>query len=809
MNKKIKILRIITRLNIGGPAIHVSLLTKGLNPNRFQSVLIAGQISHFEGDMDYFTNELGVKPIIVPTLRREINLFRDIKCLFQLVRILGQEKPDIVHTHTAKAGALGRIAVFIHNLIRKKKKILVVHTFHGHTFSGYFNQITSRVFVWTERLLAAMADTIIAICKSQASELISRYHIAPASKIKTIRLGFNLELFGKKERPRGKFRRSLGIDSQTILIGIIGRLAPIKNHKMLFDAARIFLDQNPEILVKFLVIGDGELRDDLITYCQQHLLSDDILFCGWKRDLPSVYTDLDILALTSINEGTPVSIIEAMASSVPVISTDAGGVRDLLGPPRSEIVSDGFKVCQHGLLCRQKDAKAFAMGIKFLLTNPRIREEILDTALLFAKQSYTKERLLQEVESLYLELLEYKLHKRELDWKIEDLYEERRPHLKVLQVYKDYYPPIIGGVEGHINMLANSLKQRGIEVQVLVSNTEFKLERENINGIEVIKAPQLGRFASAPLNLTFPFYLRRLAREAHIVHFHFPNPTGEISSILARLNNRVVVTYHSDIVRQARLAKFYSPFMHKFLKDSHTIITTSPNYVESSKVLDQFQDKSRVIPFGIDLARFDLNSENSKEIATIRKTYGPSIILFIGRFRYYKGLHVLIEAMRKVKGNLLLIGGGPLERDFRSQVASANLEQRVFFIGEISDRELVNHLHACDVFVLPSVLRSEAFGIVLLEAMACRKPVVCTELGTGTSFVNQHKKTGLVVPSNDTTALTQALNHLLANPEIRENYGKAGRRRVMEHFSKETMISNIIRTYEGKDIVEDSMTDEY
>lgn len=795
MNKKIKVLRVITRLNIGGPSIHVSLLTKGLDPARFKSVLITGQVSPFEGDMSYYTDTLGVRPIIIPTLRREISLLRDIRCLFHLLKILNQEKPDIVHTHHAKAGTLGRIAVFLHNLNRKKK-ILVVHTFHGHIFSGYFHRINSLVFIWTERVLAAMADTIIAISKSQASALIGEYRIAPASKIKTVRLGFDLETFSANGHLKGEFKRSLGIDTRTTIIGIIGRLVSIKNHKMFFDAVRIFLDQNPGIRVKFLVIGDGELRDDLVAYCQRHGLSDDVLFCGWKRDLPSVYADLDILALTSVNEGTPVSIIEAMASSVPVISTDAGGVRDLLGPLRPELNSDRFEICQRGLLCRREDAEGIAKGIKFFLKNPRIKKEISNASRQFAKQAFAKERLFQEIESLYLELLERKLSEWPLEGKITDSYAGPGPRLKVLQVYKDYYPPVIGGVEGHINLLASGLKQSGIDVEVLVSNTRARLEKETINGIQVTKVPQLGRLASAPLNPTFPFYLRRLAREAHVVHFHFPNPTGEISSIFTRLKNRAVVTYHSDIVRQARLGKLYSPFMRKFLKSSRTIIATSPNYVRSSGVLGQFQDKSRVIPFGIDLARFALSSERAREIATLHRTYGSSILLFIGRFRYYKGLHVLIEAMSKVRGKLLLIGAGPLEKDLRSQVAVANLEEKIFFLGELSDREVVNHLHACDVFVLPSVLRSEAFGIVQLEAMACGKPVVCTELGTGTSFVNQHQKTGLVVPSNDVAALAQALNHLLANPELREKYGKEGQKRVEKYFSKETMIANIIRTYE-------------
>jgi len=796
MGKKIKILRIITRLNIGGPAIHVSLLTKGLDPSRFKSVLIAGQVSLLEGDMSYVNDTLGVKPIIIPTLRREINLLRDIKCLLHILRILGREKPDIVHTHTAKAGALGRIAVFIHNLIRRKK-ILVVHTFHGHTFSGYFSGIKSLVFVWAERLLGAMTDAIIAISKSQTRELTGKYHIVPAGKIRTVKLGFDLESFGENERTKGEFRRSLGIDNQTILIGIIGRLVAIKNHKMFFDAARIFVDQNPGIRVKFLVIGDGELRNHLMAYCQQHGLSEDVLFCGWKRDLPPVYADLDILALTSVNEGTPVSIIEAMASSVPVISTDAGGVQDLLGPMRPEIFSNGFRVCQRGLLCRRKDTKGLARGIKFLLTNAQIRKEISNASRQFAKQAFAKERLFQEIESLYLEMLESRLPERTLEWKIANSYRAEKPRFKVLQVYKDYCPPVIGGVEGHINMLANGLKQRGIEVEVLVSNTRARLEKETINGIQVTKVPQLGRLASAPLNPTFPFHLRRLARDADVLHFHFPNPTGEISSLLTRPNNKVVVTYHSDIIRQARLAKLYSPLRRRFLESSQTIIATSPNYVRSSGVLGQFQDKTSVIPFGIDLARFALSSEKAKEIATLRRTYGPSTLLFIGRFRYYKGLHVLIEAMSKVRGKLLLIGGGPVGKDLRSQVAAKRLEEKVFFLGELSDHEVVNHLHACDVFVLPSVLPSEAFGIVQLEAMACGKPVICTELGTGTSFVNQHGKTGLVVPPNNVDALAQAINHLLENPELREEYGREGRKRVEKYFSKERMVENIIGVYRG------------
>jgi len=203
-----------------------------------------------------------------------------------------------------------------------------------------------------------------------------------------------------------------------------------------------------------------------------------------------------------------------------------------------------------------------------------------------------------------------------------------------------------------------------------------------------------------------------------------------------------------------------------------------------------------VIPFGIDLSRFRLNTERSGQVAEIRRSYGGPIILFIGRFRYYKGLYVLLEAMKSVSGNLLLIGIGPMERKLKEQVAvDDDLRGKVFFLGELSDEDVVNHLQACDVFVLPSIFRSEAFGIVLLEAMACGKPLISTELGTGTSFVNQHQETGFVVPPCDASALAEAINYLATNPEIRERLGKAAKERAEKYFCLDRMVEDVIRIY--------------
>jgi glycosyltransferase involved in cell wall biosynthesis len=369
--------------------------------------------------------------------------------------------------------------------------------------------------------------------------------------------------------------------------------------------------------------------------------------------------------------------------------------------------------------------------------------------------------------------------------------------MKVLHIYKDYYPPIKGGIEGHINQLANGLRRRGIGVEVLVSNTFSKLDIENVNGITVTKVPQLGRLVSAPLNMTFSFWIKRLGENADILHFHFPNPTSEISFMISRLKKNVVVTYHSDIVRQARLVKIYAPFLRKFLEQADSIIVTSPNYLESSTVLNGFKQKCTLIPFGIDTSDFSLCRDTQTKVVKLREAHHNGILLFIGRFRYYKGLHVLVEAMENIEGTLLLIGTGPMESELKHDVHRLKLEKKIIFLGELSDFEKILYLHACDLFVLPSIFRSEAFGISQLEAMACSKPVICTELGTGTSFVNIHEKTGLVVPPNDPHALEAAIRFLLENPAAREKFGKAGFTRVQNCFSHDKMIEDTISVYKS------------
>jgi len=363
--------------------------------------------------------------------------------------------------------------------------------------------------------------------------------------------------------------------------------------------------------------------------------------------------------------------------------------------------------------------------------------------------------------------------------------------MKILHIYKDYYP-VLGGIENHIRMLAEEQVKRGYRITVLVTNPSFRKKIEEINGVQVIKAGRLATLASTPLSISLPVLLQR--QRPDIAHLHFPYPIGELSQLLLGQASHVIITYHSDIIRQKLLLRLYRPFLWKVLRRADRIIATSPNYIESSPYLSVLKRKCRVIPLGIELERF-MNA-NPSHVQQIKDTYGSPLILFVGRLRYYKGLQYLLKTMPKIPCNLLVIGSGPMEAEWLHLTASLKLSERVFFLGEVRDEDLPAYYHASDIFVLPAIERSEAFGTVQVEAMACGLPVVCTELGTGTSFVNVHGQTGLVVPARDEAALATAILTLLRDEQLRREMGEHGRQRAFQEFTLQTMADRVTNLYE-------------
>jgi glycosyltransferase involved in cell wall biosynthesis len=405
-SNRAKIVRIIARLNVGGPAKHVVWLTSGLAD--YQTVLVAGSVPQGEGDMGYFAEQAGVVPHFIPQMSREISL-NDATTIWKLYRLFVREKPELIHTHTAKAGTVGRVAGFFYRwftpglLVGRPRRCKFVHTYHGHIFHSYYGRWKTRAFIIVEKMLAALVtDRLIVVSDQQGTEICKEFGVGKPQQITVIPLGLDLEVFNGSSQRRSKFRQELGIDEKTVLIGIVGRLTEIKNHQMFLEIVKRFRENQTDSPVRFVIIGDGSLRDGLENASRSLGLSVALIFAGERKDPEYFYPALDIVALTSRNEGTPLTLIEAMANERSVIATSVGGVVDLLG----DVVEDGsFRICNRGISVPPGDVKAFAAGLTQLVNNEELRKRLARRGFEFVQQKYPKERLLTDIRNLYEELL--------------------------------------------------------------------------------------------------------------------------------------------------------------------------------------------------------------------------------------------------------------------------------------------------------------------------------------------------------------------------------------------------------------------
>ncbi len=359
--------------------------------------------------------------------------------------------------------------------------------------------------------------------------------------------------------------------------------------------------------------------------------------------------------------------------------------------------------------------------------------------------------------------------------------------MRVLHIGK-FDPLTYGGIETHLRVLAPRLS-RSIDVRVLVANNRRVSEESTLDGVSILRAGTLFRFASTPF---CPAMVRSTRLDsADLIHLHLPNPAAILVHLASRYRGPLVISYHSDTFRHNILARAFEPLLMRTLERSDAIIASSRNYVENSPILARFKHRCSVIPFGIPTRDFDYCDPDA--IAAVRAIHGDRIVLAVGRLVYYKGFKYLIRAMRNIDAKLLILGQGPLLRALQQEIAQCGVADRVTILGGVCD--LVPYYHAADVFALPSTTRTEAFGIVQLEAMACGKPVVNTSLPTGVPSVSLSGVTGLTVPPADPEALVTAINLLLDNPELSQRYGQAARRRVEQEFSDELMTDRTLQLY--------------
>lgn len=391
-----KVLRIANRFNLGGPSYNVALLTKFLG-DPFETLLIGGAIGENEESSDHILEKYGLKPMIIDEMAREIDLKLDIAAYKRLVKLIKDYKPDVVHTHASKAGALGRLAA--HNC----GVPVIVHTFHGHVFHSYFGKTKTTFYKTVERYLANRSSAIIAISDQQKHELTNIHKICAADKTHVVPLGFDLSRFRDDiDGKRADFRKTYQVADDEIAIGIVGRLVPIKNHKMFLDGLSEVMKNSSQKLKAF-IIGDGEESQVIREYAAQlgfniatpngDYKNANLIFTSWIKNVDWAYAGLDIVALTSLNEGTPVSLIEAQATDKPIVSTKVGGVED--------VVAEG----KTALLCDSGDTKGFARNLLQLTENAELRHKMGTSGWSHVRERYHYERLVKDVRDLYLELL--------------------------------------------------------------------------------------------------------------------------------------------------------------------------------------------------------------------------------------------------------------------------------------------------------------------------------------------------------------------------------------------------------------------
>lgn len=391
-----KVLRIINRFNLGGPTYNAAYLTKYMSDD-FQTLLVGGEKDPSEDSSQYIVRDLGIEPVVISEMRRSINPFQDIAAFRKIKNIINSFQPDIVHTHASKAGTLGRLAAM------QSRVPVIIHTFHGHVFHSYFNSYKSKFFQNVEQNLAKRSSKIIAISDKQKQDLAEKYKIAEPEKIEVIPLGFDLDRF-QQDIPskRIQFRKKFNIADDELAIGIIGRLVPVKNHDLFLQAVK-YVKEHTNRKIRAFIIGDGECRENLIQKSKQ--LNIDftdtsninkkatLTFTSWIKRIDEAYAGLDVVALTSYNEGTPVSLIEAQASNKPIVTTNVGGIENIVIPERT------------ALLSKNNDVKDFAEKLLAVTQNDHLREDMGHNGWDYVKDKFHYSKLVKNTQNLYHSLL--------------------------------------------------------------------------------------------------------------------------------------------------------------------------------------------------------------------------------------------------------------------------------------------------------------------------------------------------------------------------------------------------------------------
>jgi glycosyltransferase involved in cell wall biosynthesis len=748
------VVRIIDRLNVGGPAIHAVLTAKGLDPRRFRTVLVTGSIEPDEGDMSYLLAENGVEGVVsIPSLGREIRPLRDLRAAWQIYRLLQRERPEVVHTHKAKAGVIGRLAALASGTPVR------VHTFHGHVLSGYFGRWKSNAFTAIERMLARTTSRLITPSARLADDLATTYRVAPREHFQVIPLGFDLSPFEKCEVHRGKLRAELGLDSTVKLVAIIGRMVPVKDHGTFVAAAQLIAQRRPD--VHFVFVGRGAQEASIRADVRRRGLEARSHFLGWRHDLPVIYADLDVAALSSVNEGTPVSIIEAIASGLPVVATEVGGVPDVL--------RNGAR----GALVPPRDPQAMAAAIERAFSpEARAQARTMRTQM----EEYGAERLCRDLGDLYTDLLARSsvpkpkapavpanANKPKVIHVITRLIAGGAQENTILscQGLKDSYDVLLvtGPPEGHEGSLIEDAARRGIRTMVM---------------------PELVRPISPALDgAAFRRLLDLFATEKpDIVHTHSSKAgiVGRAAAWFARVpviihTNHGLPYYDFQTLRERAL--FWSA--EKIATSvTHKVVCVGEEMKRKS-IVGRLgpPELFEVIHSGIEIERF-LGARSVR--ARLGIDPEERVVGVVSRMANHKGHRFLIDAAPH-DVHILFVGDGEARADLEQQVKARGV--KATFLGHVPPEEVPDLIASMDLVVHPSLW--EGLPRAAVQALLVGRPVVAFDCD-GAREVVIDGLTGRLVPPKDLDRLRLAIEEILGKPDRGRSMGLEGRQRCIDEF---------------------------
>lgn len=753
-DSRITVVRIIDRLNVGGPAIHAVLTTKGLDPQRFRTILVVGDIEPGEGDMRYLLDKYGVENVVsIASLGRELRPLRDLSAAWQLYRLIKRERPDVVHTHKAKAGVIGRLAALACGTPVR------VHTFHGHVLTGYFGPLKSALFATIERALARVTSRLITPSERLADDLANLHRVSTRDRFQVIPLGFDLEPFERCELYRGRLRKELGVAADAKLVGIIGRMVPVKDHATFVAAAQILAERRND--VEFVFVGGGELEPKIRADVAKRGINGRAHFLGWRSDLPAIYADLDVAALSSVNEGTPVSLIEAIASGVPVVATNVGGVPDVL--------RNGAR----GVLVPAKDPRALAAGIdQGLSTQARTRAARIRSEM----NEYEAKRLCGDLGELYVDLL------RSTPSASNHL-TNGHAGARVPKVMHVITRLIAGGAQENTILSCQGLKDR-YDVVLVTGPPEGKegslIEDAQRRGIRIIVIPELVRPINPKLDLAA---LRRLtelfqSERPDIVHTH-SSKAGIVGRAAARWVQVPVIVHtnhglpYYDFQSWGRRTIYWS--MEKLASAvTHKVVCVGEEMKRKSLAgrlgpPELFE----IVYSGIEIERF-LTAKSVRTKLGIPQE--ARVVGVAARMAAHKGHRFLVEAALP-NVHILFVGDGEERETLERQVAERGL--KATFVGHVPPEDVPNLIASMDVLVHPSLW--EGLPRAAVQALLVGRPVVAFDCD-GAREVVIDGVTGRLVPPKSLEGLRNAIEEILTRPDRGRSMGAEGRRRCSEQF---------------------------